>query len=583
MPTIDDFPVPDFICNYFAELIDKAPNSHIKEMPRISPELGRGIRPNNPNVNLIRQRLLARLKDKGKMDATLIHLMNSSGFNIEFIAIFSKQVISIFIEELLAVFGAARTLAAILVDERQEVRAIAIKYLESLNGDLPPEDKESGVKKLSSELGPFLGHINCLLSGDFSRGNDGSNHDKSRKINKIKKELQREIKSGKRLKKTFDDKINKKDSLISSLKEQVKREKGLRQKMEADTEALRLELSKTQQQVDDKINREVEHKMSANIRSWLVEPQIIEAASRKIAKNDDKDIQVRAAKALLEQERIDRNYGNRRFLRQRLLDLEELELQLGQAAKDSLNPLPDISQLGAEIEGEIASIKNLLHDIPEKNNICLKLEAKINESSSQTEFNEVRDLLVKLAKLGLLANKELQHLDHLLHNRLSRLYEKYSPKSAKKPANPVKVIKEYYHIDRSFVLVVDGYNVILSLAEIFREFFDNGSPGAAARLYLLKKIDKLLKNSDCHAEVFFDGEEVSQQNFSSAVRENFSGGGSSIVPNRADNAIITYLSSLPTQQGRQHIIVTDDRDLQAKARQQKACIMPLAQFVAYIG
>jgi molybdenum-dependent DNA-binding transcriptional regulator ModE len=594
MPTIDNFSIPDFICNDFLALINAAPAADIQALARMDPELARGIRPSAANVKIIRQRLILQLKDKGPLTKNLFYILRNSSFNLEFIAILSVQVLGLFGPDLAAVFGTAKTMGAMLVDERQPVRALAIDFLSAASNSPARRKASAGLKHLTSELDPFLGHIKNLLA-------DGGPHDivsapvvdqkrggcdNKRKINELTGELNREVRARQRLEKALNNKINKKDRQLVVLKDQVSREKGRRQELDREVKLLKRQLVRQVEQAEKKIERQVEQRMSSNVRSWLIEPQKIAAAVQKLSKDNGRDIKLRALSILREQEKLDRHYANRCVLRQRLRDLADLKEQVCQAGKESLNPLPELSVLNKELETEIRAVKKLLGEPAIEESWYLKLELKINQAATQSEFNAINRLLEQLTALDLL-NNEAERLHNLYHNGLARFYEKYSPKlvTPGKSVNPLQLIQNWHNIKAPFVLVVDGYNVILSMSDIFgSDYEDDGKPGAASRRHLLLIIEEILHNSSCLAEVFFDGEEAGQRNFSPRVREVFSGGGSRAVPNRADRAIIDYLSSLPSGGWDiPRIVITDDRELQSQARRQQAQIMPLAQFAALIA
>ncbi|NOX25407.1 MAG: hypothetical protein GXP59_04720 [Deltaproteobacteria bacterium] len=586
MPTIDDFPIPDFICRHFHELLEAAPGADIRSVPRMNSGLLRGIRPTKANTRLIRQRLRATLNDSGPLDASLCYILAKSGFNLAFITVLSELALKFYARDLAAFYGLARTLGAMLVDERQAVRQLGIEFLRGraeISGD-NDLSAELAFADLSSELEPFLGHIKLLLPekvGDsiLCRDNRKINDKNNRKINELRLELNKTIRAKQRLDKALKDKITAKNTQLTALKEQVGREKKSRQELAAEVKSLRHKLAELEERVEQKIDREVERRLSSRVRSWLVEPQKIAAAAQSLSGNNEQDIKLRAAGLLRQQERLDLHYGNRRLLRQNLLELEDLRSQIGQAAKEALNPLPELNAVARELAGEIDRIKNLLGE-PLPKEWRLNLEAKINQAQNLTEFNKIHKLLAQLAAMDLL-NNEAPRLHKLYHDGLARLYEKYSPRSA--ADGPVQLICAWHGITGPFVLVVDGYNVILGLAEIFSgDYEDGGRPGAAARRHLLQIIDKLLHNSKCLAEVFFDGEEADRENFSHCVRVIFSGGGNRDVANRADTAIIDYLSSLPVNMDATRIIITDDRDLQTKAHRHQGKIMPLAQFASLI-
>ncbi|MFW8601406.1 NYN domain-containing protein [Desulfobacterota bacterium M19] len=590
MPTIDDFPIPDFICNHFMALVDAVPAADIQALGRMDPELTRGIRPSPANVKIIRQRLIVQLKDKGPLAKSLFYLLRNSGFNLEFIAILSIRVLGLFGPDLAAVFGTAKTMGAMLVDERQPVRTMAINFLNSVSEPPTGRKTSAGFNRLISELGPFLSHIKNLVADDSAPAPVAEQkkigEGNKRKINELTAELNREVRARQRLEKTLNTKITKKDTQLGVLKDQVIREKRRRLELDREVKLLSRQLARQVEQAEEKVERQVEQKMSSNVRSWLIEPQKIAAAVKKLSNDNGRDIKLRALNILQEQKKLDRHYANRRVLRQRLRELTDLKEQVGQAGRESLNPLPELSVLNKELETEIRALKKLLGESDVEDNWCLKLELKINQAATQTEFNAINQLLEQLTAFDLL-NNEAERLHNLYHNCLARLYEKYSPRTAiyGKSTNPLQLIQNWHKIKKTFVLVVDGYNVILSMSEIFRADYEaDGKPGTASRCHLLRIIAEMLHDSTCLAEVFFDGEEAGQRNFSPQVREVFSGGGSRAVVNRADRAIIDYLSSLPPGSNRDmpRIVITDDRELQSQARRQQAKIMPLAQFAALI-
>jgi len=591
MPTIDDFHIPDFICQYFNELIESASNSDIQAIAKTNTDLMRGIRPTKANTRIIRQRLRTILNGTGPLDPSLCYILGKLGFNLEFIAVLSTQVLKFYVHELAAVYGSAKTLGAMLVDERQPVRQIAIDFLTSHESNSGGLDLPEGpaLRNLRSELEPFLTHIkyllpeNIVISKPDSDCHENDTSTKTRQINKLKTKLNQNIKSKQKIEKILNNKIEKKDTQLASLKERLNREKSLRQELDEEAKSLRDKLAKMAGQEKQKIALETERRISSSIRSWLVEPHKIATAVQGLAKDNNQDIQQRAVNILRAQEKIDRNYGNRRKLRQHLLTLEDLQGQVKQASIESLNPLPELTALSNELEVEIGRVKKILGE-PPPGKWCLELESKINQAATQADFNAINKLLEQLAAMDLM-NNESTRLHKLYHDALARLYEKYSPRrpATGATANFVQLTQDWYQTKGPFVLVVDGYNVILSLYEIFGlDYEADGKPGVAARRHLLQIIDKLLQNSKCLAEVFFDAEVSAQENFSSRVRVIFSGGGNREMADRADVAIIDYLSSLPKAQNVAQIIITDDRELQSLARQQQAKIMPLAQFAALI-
>lgn len=590
MPTIDNFTIPDFILDSFVETINGVDSTEIQELAKLDPTLAKGLRPSRANVKVIRQRLAARLRNNGPLDLNMRQILANSGFNLEFIAILSEQVLGLFSEDIAAAFGPAKTLGAMLVDDRAAVRAMAIELLKRVGGEPEGGGQRHAQEGLTSKLGPFLGHIAALLDREEDINVEqvlprhGEPEKYRRQLSSMRSELKKSEKAAQRLEKVLNNKIKQKDDQLAVLKDQLAREKAGRQELKKELESLKHEMVRLERQTDTQIKKGINEEMQAVVRGWLAEPERIAKASSRLHGLKDDDLLARAGAALDAQKTVDRNYGNRRLLRTRLTELEESRNEIMRASREALNPLPELANLASDLDREIAGLQKLLGD---KAPVCpwlAKLEALINQASRQTEFADIRLLLAQLESAGLL-DENSRTLYGLYQQRLERFYDKYSPRAGadSRDIEPVGLIKQWLGVKDDFILVVDGYNLLFNLPEFFGLDYKEGDrPGHAARSRLLELLDRLLQGSGCRAEVFFDGEQASQENFSRQVRMHFSGGGSSEVRNRADKAIVDYLSIPLPGKAIKKIVISDDRELQGLVSKENAMVMHLSQFAAIL-
>ena len=593
MPVIDNFKIPDEITTELAGLIDHIPVESLFSYLKLHKTVIKGFRPTKTNLETIRQRIRELVSGDSKLDPELRELLALAGINQEFIIVLSKIVLATFFHEFIAIFGRVVFLASLLVDERKDVRRLAINFLrhEPKGAVRVEPDIDQCLSEIRDNLGPFLKHITRVIDGgiepeDASQEFTENSHDikklktKNISLEKIIQKLKTRSGLEKKLQKKLDNALEQ----HSELKKKFKKEKQVREKVVRELDKAVCRADKLQEELKHSIRKGVRKEMTSIVRGWLAGPEIIEQeAGKAVAHNESNDILARVETILDKQTEIDRHSGNLRILSQRREDLIKAKKKIAKARAEALNPLPVLKSVDRELESKIDRLGRLLDLRQEETPLSSIMQTRINEASSSEEIEKIRRVIYDIDSIKVIRDDELKRLYRCYHKKLERMYDKYAPqtKEDRGTDDPAWMVKKAVSFDRKLLLILDGHNILFNLPDIFGKYFDKGIPGRNAREKLVKTVVSCLKGApNCKAKIFFDGPEHSETARSDNVNEIYSGGGAkSNNPDRADHAILDYLdrgcekkSSLPK------IVVTDDADLGKKAAEFVNAIIPLQQF-----
>jgi len=579
MATIDDIPVPEDILCEFQKIIDNIPGSVLKMFITSRPYLLKGFRPGHLQPKVVRQRLKGMLKNSGSLGGDLTSLLSAESLNLQFIAVLSIQALQVLFTYCAAYFGRG-FVAAALLDGRREVRDLARDYL-----DEPEEtasDPQEAAAELCRELDPFLGHISKLTAG-FTDVAAEMPQASAEELARCRKRLvhleerQAEAKKAIRLEKRLNGKIRDKDREIASLRQKFSQEQNLRRQSSQKSVELQNELTALREGYEDEVARRVAREVSSEVRSWLKGPLEIEGYLAE--SGAEGDVLERAREALERQAKVDRHAGNIQELRRRLRDLQNCRAEVERAAAEALQPLPELAGLTAELSQEIGRIARLLEETSPENPLLVKLKGAISRTPSMDELSEVWDLVCRLKEAGAIDEEEKGLLDEVCEERQTQLYDLAVPETDQGRGRPG--IMRLIGMEHPFHLILDGHNIMLDPQGLAFRLSEGGGAGTEERGRLLQLVDSMLAGSQCQASVFFDGRHATSRSYSSRVKEIFSGGGGAHIKNRADEAIVSYITALNQGAGEPMpiIVVSNDRELQGLARSRGARVMPLKLFV----
>lgn len=592
MPTIDEFEIPAALLSELLGIVDQAKAGPLLALAKKVPAIGRGFRLNVANSKFIRQRLAAKLADSPQLSEEIRVFLAQEGLNIQLVMVLSKFVLLAGFTELLVIYGRERFLAAVLVDTRPEVRQLAVDYC--LKDDwqtrsLP--DRLTAIATLSEMLQPFLIAINSILN-EVAIDKQVSEEAEilrneitgcRQKIADLEERLQK-VRDDKKTDRKLEGKAEAFKRQIAELVDKLARERQGRMKMETALAHANTSLADFRKAHDEEVRAGIEAEMQAVVRAWLVEPLRLDNVVEELMFKAGEDILERAKVVLVSQGERDRHYGNRSRLRRRLAELRQAEATLLQAASEAINPLPELSGLIDELQAEVARIEALLDEKIFVNPMVQRFAALIKQADSQDDLERIRRLLQDLDASGCLSQMEIRQLYRDYHHCLGRLFDRFAPRPLTTTAvsDPALIVSRSLSKEEKVLWLLDGYNILFSLEDIFADSYEDGRPAAQARKCLLNMVQVLLAGTDSFADVFFDGEVQYQENFSTQVKVVYSGGGGLSVRNRADGAIIDCLERQRPGTGVTCVVVTNDRELGKHCELLGARVIPLQEFAAYL-
>lgn len=589
MPTIDDFDIPAVLLTEMRAIADRIKTGPLLALAKAVPTLATGVRLTAANIRFIRQRLLP---DSGHLSNEIRDFLAAEGLNGQLVVVLSGTVLTECLPQLLAIYGRERMLTALLLDSRPEVRQLAVSYCSEKDWQsksLP--DRAVALTVLADTIQPFLSAISPLVSVSSSCSEPVDEYVRREelvasrnKISALEERLRQAKDHGKTVKK-LEAKVNSFKNQITSFEETIERERHLRLAAQK-TAFLAEERVETLRQGQDRaVQDRVDAEMQSVVRTWLVEPMRLDLALDATALPGAGDILDRVHSVLSQQAERDRHYGNRCMLRDRLLELRQAEDSLLRAASESLNPLPELTALIAELQGESDRIEALLGEGRQENLVVRRLAAMIPQATDEASLVRIKNLLHEMETAGVVSPVESRELYRSYNSCLGRLFDRFAvdPLSPSKFTDPALIVGHGRDSNGRFLWILDGYNILLGLSDLFAESLENdGRPGLNSRNQLLTMIDALLAKSSSLADVVFDGPTRNEENFSPHVKVIYSGGGGLTVRDRADQAIVDRLERPSNGPSISAIVVTNDRTLTDRCLALGARVMPLQQFASIL-
>lgn len=328
MPKIDDFLLPEELTAELGNLVDSLKPELVLQYARQTPNMLKGARLNKSSVLFIKKKLKNIVSGTAPLKDNLRQLLRDESLNREFICVLSELVISECLIDFMGMYGKSRFLTGMLLDDRENMRKIAIHFSENESKITLPKPDEA-KQQLQNTLSWFLNHCKDItdnIGDNQDSGQTPKSKDEEDKYKQKIKELTDQLslsKSKKKSEKKFLRKIDQlndtnqqlKDS-VSNYKQRLDKEKQINTALQQQLENTQEELQKTKSESEQHIHHGVEEGLKNSIRNWLAKPLEIENATKKIKSEDTSDILKKVEKILKQQEEIDRHNGNIHFLQE---------------------------------------------------------------------------------------------------------------------------------------------------------------------------------------------------------------------------------------------------------------------------
>jgi len=376
----------------------------------------------------------------------------------------------------------------------------------------------------------------------------------------------------------------KKSSIYKSLQREVVEFKNKVEKLENKNENLQKSLEvKTQlsKELSDKCNatdanhqqliaQGIAHGLNNRIAPWLATTEKL-----SLTNNTNENILDVASSLLALQQTRDKRYGTRTSIKSEIEAARQLKVALIEAKKESLRPLPNLSEVTEKLSSHIENQEKLLIEtslIPKSE----KLQTLRQELQLLSEMEQLLEMKKAFEKKMLTEawGNELCKLAYSEFNRRGLEIYDSDQKALGVEKNELLFITAQQHFLNCLLsakplrLLIDGHNVLPKIKPLIgNDFFSKSKgPKAEARNLLIERI-KLFTNNHplIQADVWFDGPKEQDWTESENLRVWFSGG---TGEGRADEKILENLKSFDYRKSSELIfLVTEDKDLLAKGRE----------------
>ncbi len=549
----------------------------------------KGIRPIKQNVPQIKKRLVGQIGHNKKLSRNQMAILEYYR-PLDFLEDFAFKFLDQELDSFCSVYGRDQVLASLLLDTREEIRALAESVLSGLREieERSEEEKKNFASNALMFFDPFFGELLSILADGeedqekfsplFLPPQDSSRLDQ---LEKTIATLERQNKKLSAERKEYKRRAAKSDELSMAKAKAEKETLKFRKKLADREQALAASVAEFHQ-LDSAIAATVDGRVHSALHAWIKRPEELERESKAIKVSGHQDVALRAESIILKQAKVDRHAGNRRTLLERLKRLEELLQQIEDMAAESINPLGELKLVGQDLEREIDRLRQILGQPAPASGFIRSFMARIGGASHPEELSSYKKLLGRLDEFGILKPMEMRALYEHFDERMSLLYEKFVPSVSgpEPPLDPVYRLKCAIADNTEMLWLLDGHNILFLLPEMFGTFDEEGIPTASSRLALSNLLVRLTRDApECQVQLFYDGPEYNEIQAAPNVKVVYSGGEGD---HRADDAICSVLEYQCYQANNIPFLLTsDDRELRLRAERLGSHLMTINEFFAW--
>lgn len=515
-------------------IIDDLPDSAITAFAATDPAFKQGgFRPGRTAP--IRQRLHTLAAAKGDLSDALRRLFAQKSLNHTLIAHLSEATITDLRHELAAVFGPARLLLALQLDERQALREAATRWLQ---GEPPfmTVEPAAAVVRLHDAFGTLF---DACGSTDVPNGAPLSRHtwqDEKMRLNDTLRELRSQLRTLKGVAERADHFSKQADTLKAegdTLRAELKTESDVNKLLTRTHEELKVELAREIKQREDRVRAAIDTRLADEFAGWLSEARAVET---EVASDTAlrPDVLKQAEHALRRQASADRHSGNRATLLTRLEALTAAQGRVCDALAHALVQTPELPQAACALDEEATRMRALL-DITEPSSALEKtLTARLHTADGNALY-AIRTLTERLESFQVLDPPALHRLDAAIHKRQAALLARGDIPEGNGPA-PVLALRRALTGRGKAILLIDGHNLLFALQGRYMPASGTAVPDREKRARMVADMVRLVKpHPTCRAWIVFDGPISNEETPAPNVRVSYSGG---VGEHRADTVLL---------------------------------------------
>ena len=580
---LDEYPLSDEMLAFCKSAIEDMPDALLVNGARKMPDLFKGLKQDKPSIEMLQQRVLAKLQLKSP-PPPILEILRTATLSEALIDVLSEKALQQGLPALLDHFGRVPILTSMLLDGRDTVRKMA-------HEELARPIKDAAKARLQ-EQDTFKHRFKPLLDTLRPVLQDAPNQAPAPRTS---------VSTAKIAAPALSKEQQERDILASTPYRQLQKERNaliadreklqtLSTKLATDlagqtsrVNALSSELGALQSQWRTSIAQGIADGLQHRLAPWLVST---ESLAHNLPASQNK--LERAQQVLTRQAQQDKRYGTRAQVTEELAQARSLLVALQTAQQEALRPLPQLAEESRALATHIAAT-----------------EARLNQTSLQPQAPQLRALaqtLLTLHDIDDLQNHKkalertmlaeawglplCQQAYALIDRQAMAIYAEHhpDPKDIPPPVTPTQHLADCLLHARPCRLLIDGHNLLPKLKPLIgASYFKAGQgPTAQARSLLIERVKTLTAQHPLlEADIWFDSPDDQHWSETDNLRVWFSGGQGS---DRADGRILESLQS-EVYRGNQttRLVVTEDRDLLAQAQARGAIGVSPLEMWAMIG
>ena len=567
---IDDRQVPAVAIGVWKTVIERMAEPELMALGAPRPELQAGFRPGRMPASALRTRLKALLEVCPGMPDWLGEGLAQASLARSLVGVLPEEVLATAVDSLDERPGRAELAAALLIDPRDEIRALGFRLLEGV--EALPEPAVPVSDRSVPQPAPGVGVEPARRHAERpTRDQLLALREERRRARQLARDLS-----------------EAQDGIAAARKRADDLAQRLRQ-TSAEAASLATELAGLREAFERRVDAAVAAQLDARLRPWLASAESLQHDANALAASEP----LEAAEALLaRQSEIDARYGQIARLRAAHERGAALLARLREAQAQALQPLPALAPMIARLTEHQRAIERRLGVEAVAGRASSPLLIRLGEGlATATTLDAiacVRNGLHETVAIGLLDDKEAAQAYALIHDTASRVYDRHRLAAGKAPSAeslrgvPLYALQAALARGQACALVVDGHNVLHALPTEFRSLFEAGVPGPRARRALEERLSTLIdRHPSLRIQLWFDGPTLEERAVSTRLRVRFSGG---VGPDRADHAITAYLQHLQTAEREElRAVVTADAAVASAARAREALVLEPDELGVWTG
>ncbi len=581
--TLDDYPLDDEMLAFCKAAIDAMPDTLLISGARLMPDLLKGLKQDKPHVEMLRQRVQAKLQLKTPPPPVL-DILRTATLSEPLLEVLSDKALEQGLSALVEHFGRLPILTAMLLDSRDSVRKMAHEELAKPIKE-PVKAKHQEPDSFKERFKPLLDTLRPVLQDEpyqvpAPRPPRAPAPHTAPALSKEQQERDilastpyRQLQKERNALAAERDKLHTLNTkLATDLAGQTSRANGLGS-----------ELGALQSQWRNSIAQGIADGLQHRLAPWL-------APSESLAHSLPASHHAleRARQVLARQAQQDQRYGTRAQVAEELAQARSLLAALQTAHQEALRPLPqlveEIRALATHIDTTEARLKqtSLQPQAPQLRAWAQTLHTLHDIDALQNHKKAIeRTMLAEAWSLPL-----CQQAYALMDRQAMAIYAEHhpNPKDTPPPVTPTQHLADCLLHARPCRLLIDGHNLLPKLKPLIgASYFKPGpGPNAQARALLIERVKTLAAlHPLLQADIWFDGPDDQHWSETDNLRVWFSGGQGS---DRADGRILESLQS-EVYRGSQttRLLVTEDRELLAQAQGRGAIGVSPLEMWAMVG